>query len=378
MGLGKTIQSIAFLAYLREVENIKGPHLIVAPLSVVENWKQEISKWFPDCKVHTISAIKSDRSNTRRTIDRDDYNILITSYEGLTKNLGSLELKRFVYFILDEAHKIKNEKSQFSEVARKVPSEYRLLLTGTPLSNNTAELWSLLNFIMPNIFDTKSIIEELFSKKQDHESQEEMLTQTELVESIHKIIRPFMLRRLKQDTNIVLKPKKEVHVYCPMSQLQRELYKDIIMSKREGDKLTLSNIIMQLRKASIHPYLFPHLDTEAEAIGMHLIHNSGKFIILDKMIEKFVLKVAASNLGRKENSYLQPVHGCARHPRRLPHAQTDPVFQAGWTDACQRPKRVHEEVQPRGSSDQSLHFVDSSRRSGHQPDGGIDRHHLGQ
>lgn len=290
MGLGKTIQTIAFLAYLAEVERVKGPHLIVAPLSVVDNWKQEITKWFPDCRVNIISALKSDRNATKKIIESEDYDVLITSYEGLTKNLYMLEPRRFVYFILDEAHKIKNDQTQFSAITRKVPSEYRLLLTGTPLSNNTAELWSLLNFVMPNIFDTKSIIEDLFSKKTELENMDDAISQTELVESIHRIIRPFMLRRLKQDTNIVLKPKKEVHVYCPMSQMQRELYKDIVMAKREGDRHSLSNIIMQLRKASIHPYLFPYLDTEAEAIGNHLVNNSGKFVILDKMLEKFVLK----------------------------------------------------------------------------------------
>lgn len=216
---------------------------------------------------------------------------MITSYEGLTKNMGQLETKSFIYFILDEAHKIKNEATQFAEITRGVPSEYRLLLTGTPLSNHTSELWSLLNFIMPNVFDVKSIMGDLFAKKNSDDHPDDEFTQHQLVEAMHKIIRPFMLRRLKHDTNIVLKPKKEIHVYCPLTKMQRELYRDIIMAKQEGDKQSLNNIIMQLRKASIHPYLFPQMDTEAEALGSHLAANSGKFVILDKMLDKFVLKV---------------------------------------------------------------------------------------
>lgn len=299
MGLGKTIQTIAFLAYLREVEGVKGPHLIVAPLSVVENWSNEFGKWFPDCRTVTLSALKGERTNTRKKLEKGvaiyyikEYDVIITSYEGLSKNLSYLESKTFAYFILDEAHKIKNDETQFSTVARKVPSEFRLLLTGTPLSNNTSELWSLLNFIMPNIFDTKYIFETLFAKKTDPEHLDDGLSEADLVEAVHKIIRPFMLRRLKHDTNIDLKPKKEVHVFCPMSKMQRDLYRDIIMAKKDGTKQSLSNIIMQLRKASIHPYLFPEMDNEDIAMGDHLITNSGKFIILEKLLEKFVVKVA--------------------------------------------------------------------------------------
>lgn len=299
MGLGKTIQTIAFLAYLREVEGIRRQHLIVAPLSVVENWKNELNKWFPDCKVEIISALKTDKGERKLKLINEvednknqDYDILITSYEGLTKNMNHLAVKNFVYFILDEAHKIKNEATQFSEIARSVPSEYRLLLTGTPLSNNASELWSLLNFIMPNVFDIKSIMGDLFAKKNSDDHPDDEFTQQQLVEAMHKVIRPFMLRRLKHDTNIILKPKKEIHVYCPLTKMQRELYRDIIMAKQEGEKQTLNNIIMQLRKASIHPYLFPQMDTEAEALGPHLVLNSGKFIILEKMLDKFVQKVA--------------------------------------------------------------------------------------
>ena len=99
-----------------------------------------------------------------------------------------------------------------------------------------------------------------------------------------------MLRRLKHDTTIDLKPKREVHVYCPMSDMQRTLIRKLLFSKREDGKSTLNNLIMQLRKAAIHPYLFPEWDTEPDELGRHIAINSGKFLILDQMLDKFVTR----------------------------------------------------------------------------------------
>ena len=292
MGLGKTIQTLAFLAYLREVEGIRRPHLIVSPLIVVHNWKNEINKWFPECNVEIISAVKEDRHRTIRVLEDDNFDILITSYEGLVSNLPYLKEKRFVYFVIDEAHKIKNKATQVSRLSREVPSEYRLLLSGTPLSNNPSELWSLLNFIMPNIFDTEEVFESLFSRKQTAEVQDDELSKEDMIRAIHRIISPFMLRRLKHDTNINLKEKREIHVYCPMSNQQINIYRKLLFGNPTGGKErnAMQNLILQLRKASIHPYMFPEYDTEENELGEHLITNSGKFVVLDKMIAKFALK----------------------------------------------------------------------------------------
>ncbi len=216
--------------------------------------------------------------------------MLISSYEGLTKNLVRIMQKRFIYFIIDEAHKIKNEQTRFSEESRKVPSAHRLLLTGTPLSNNPSELWSLLNFIMPNLFDTKDLFEKLFPKKIQEEADDAELTKEEIVQALHRIISPFMLRRLKHDTNIQLKPKKEIHIHCPMTALQKTAYKRLLHEKTGSDRLTLNNLIIQLRKASIHPFLFEEYWPEGEPITRQIVTASGKFIVLEKMLDKFVLR----------------------------------------------------------------------------------------
>ena len=215
--------------------------------------------------------------------------MLVTSYEGLSKNLQSIKKKRFVYFIIDEAHKIKNDQTRFSDESRQVLSAHRLLLTGTPLSNNSAELWSLLNFIMPNVFDTKDLFDQLFSKKPREDTENE-IPREELVQAIHRIISPFMLRRLKHDTTIKLIPKKEIHIYCPMSALQKTCYKRLFFEKGRGDKIAMNNLIVQLRKASIHPYLFQEYWPEGEPITKDIVRHSGKFVVLDKMLDKFVVR----------------------------------------------------------------------------------------
>ena len=207
------------------------------------------------------------------------------SYEGVTKNLKFLKRIKFHYCVIDEAHRIKNDESEFSETVRSLDSKDKLLLTGTPLSNRLNELWSMLNFVMPTIFESKVVFEEFFGEKEsDSENHQEM------VSTLHRIMGPFMLRRLKQDTNLNLPPKKEVYVYCPLSSMQKELYKSLVTSQLNIRGLRSGSLIMDLRKCAIHPYLFPSMDTSEEDFGDHLIMNSGKFVMLFKMLEKFVVQ----------------------------------------------------------------------------------------
>ena len=194
---------------------------------------------------------------------------------------------RFSYFVLDEAHKIKNDEALFSEVVRQIRTSHKLLLTGTPLSNQLTEVWSLLNFTMPTIFNSKETFEQFFGHDDREEDPEKY---NEMINKLHTILGPFMLRRLKQDTNLNLPPKKEVYVYCPLSTMQKNLYKSLVASKLNIREIRSGSLIMDLRKAAIHPYLFPDMDSEESDYGDHLIHNSGKFLILDKMLDKFVTK----------------------------------------------------------------------------------------
>ena len=168
MGLGKTIQTISLLAFLREYKKINGHHLIIMPKSVVGNWIQEFSRWCPEIKVCNLIARKECRDDIiKNQLLPGNFDVCITTFEGVRLCLNALKRFSFQYIIIDEAHKIKNEDSQTSKRIREIKSSYRLLLTGTPLQNNLHELWSLLNFLLPEIFQSSSDFDEWFDLKND-------------------------------------------------------------------------------------------------------------------------------------------------------------------------------------------------------------------
>ena len=170
MGLGKTIQTIALLAYLVQFKKIDGPYLIVCPNSVVSNWKREFSKWLPILEVVKLIPRKEFRDDIiKNQIQPRKFDVIITSFEGVTICKNVLSKIKWHYIIVDEAHRIKNDQSILSQNLRKFKTDLKLLITGTPLQNNLKELWSLLNFIMPEIFDDSSLFE-------DYTDREENLT----------------------------------------------------------------------------------------------------------------------------------------------------------------------------------------------------------
>lgn len=173
MGLGKTIQTIAFLGFLEQFKNIKGKHLICAPLSTLGNWELEFKKWFPTCKVVTLYARRELRDDCIKDfIKPGKFDVVITSYQGISICLNELKKISWHYFVIDEAHRIKNEESQFSGHVRELKTDYRFLLTGTPLQNNLHELWALLNFIVPDLFNDSEVFDEMFNSE-----EEETMTQ---------------------------------------------------------------------------------------------------------------------------------------------------------------------------------------------------------
>ena len=163
MGLGKTIQTISFVAFLREYKNIRGHHLILMPKSVVGNWMQEFRRWLPDCKVCNLIARKESREEIIRTqLAPGNFDVCITTFEGVRICMNALSKFKWQYIIIDEAHKIKNEESQTAKRIRSLNSKNRLLLTGTPLQNKLHELWSLLNFLLPEVFQSSEDFDEWF------------------------------------------------------------------------------------------------------------------------------------------------------------------------------------------------------------------------
>lgn len=162
MGLGKTIQAIAYLAYLREENGIRGKHLIVCPKSVSLNWIREINKWFPDAKTEILPNTKDDREEfLKKVVKPRKFDVLVCTYEGVKGSVYPLSRIKWEALIIDEAHKIKNSEGQSFQALSYLQATFKLLLTGTPLSNNLGELWTLLNFIMPEIFSDPQLFSEI-------------------------------------------------------------------------------------------------------------------------------------------------------------------------------------------------------------------------
>ncbi|TFK38304.1 P-loop containing nucleoside triphosphate hydrolase protein [Crucibulum laeve] len=295
MGLGKTLQTISFLAYLKHHRGINGPHLIVVPKSTLQNWHREFEKWTPDFNLVLLTGSKEERAEIIATrLLSQDFEICITSYEMCLIEKGALKKLSFEYIVIDEAHRIKNVDSILSQIVRAFISRGRMLITGTPLQNNLKELFALLNFICPEIFVDYSDLNSFLHKDSDGADAEEEQSK-KVVEALHKILRPFLLRRVKADVEKSLLPKKEINIYVGLTEMQRKWYRSVLekdidavnglTGKKEG-KTRLMNMVMQLRKVSCHPYLFDGAEPGPPyTTDEHLIQNSGKMIILDKLLK---------------------------------------------------------------------------------------------
>jgi len=244
MGLGKTIQTISFLAFLRE-RGINGPFLIAAPLSTTSNWVAEFKKWTPKIPVVLYHGSKQEREELRRKTLRNpgspDFPVICTSYEICMNDRKHLAHFGWKYIIIDEGHRIKNLNCKLIRELQSYQSANRLLITGTPLQNNLTELWSLLHFLMPNIFDKLESFESWFesfeSGLKERNGYEQILSEDRkknLVASLHQILKPFLLRRIKADVETALPKKREYVLYAPLTQTQRELYHAILDGNSRG------------------------------------------------------------------------------------------------------------------------------------------------
>jgi len=205
-GLGKTLQTISFLSYLKHHREISGPHLVVVPKSTLQNWAREFAQWSPDFNIVTLAGSKDERAEiiASRLIPQD-FEVCITTYEMCLIEKSALKKFSFEYIVIDEAHRIKNVDSILSQIVRAFISRGRLLITGTPLQNNLKELFSLLNFICPEIFVNYKDLDSFLHKDSDNTAVEEEKSK-KVVEALHKILRPFLLRRVKADVEKSLLP----------------------------------------------------------------------------------------------------------------------------------------------------------------------------
>ncbi len=236
MGLGKTVQLISFLAFLRE-HGTSGPFLILGPLSTITNWVNEFKRWAPKMAVVMYHGTPQTRTQIRKQQLKGDsrsdkFPIVCTSYEICMRDKKYLANYHWRFIVVDEGHRLKNFNCKLVKELKQYPTEGRLILTGTPLQNNLAELWSLLNFLIPEAFSDLEQFETVFnfSDAQDKDGKENVLKQTkkkEIIDSLHAILKPFLLRRVKADVEHDLPKKREYILYAPMTPLQKEIYRAI-------------------------------------------------------------------------------------------------------------------------------------------------------
>ncbi|XP_041794061.1 chromodomain-helicase-DNA-binding protein 2 isoform X2 [Chelmon rostratus] len=292
MGLGKTIQTISFLSYLFHQHQLYGPFLLVVPLSTLTSWQREFDTWAPDMNVVVYLGDVMSRKTIRdyewvnHQTKRIRFNALLTTYEILLKDKGVLGNINWAFLGVDEAHRLKNDDSLLYKTLMEFRSNHRLLITGTPLQNSLKELWSLLHFLMPDKFDSWEDFEDVHGKGRDNGYQ-----------SLHKVLEPFLLRRVKKDVEKSLPAKVEQILRVDMTAHQKQFYKWILTRNYKalakgtrGSSSGFLNIVMELKKCCNHSFLIKQPeDGETETQQEHLqglVRGSGKLVLLDKLLTR--------------------------------------------------------------------------------------------
>ncbi|GAA5984905.1 hypothetical protein JCM11641_003621 [Rhodosporidiobolus odoratus] len=285
MGLGKTVQSISLMAYLAEVHDIWGPFLVISPASTLHNWQQEITKFVPNLKALPYWGTVKDRAVLRKYWNRKSikydkdapFHVVVTSYQLAVADEKYFNQVKWQYMVLDEAQAIKSSGSTRWKTLLGFRCRNRLLLTGTPIQNSMHELWALLHFIMPSLFDSHDEFSEWFSKDIEKKADDKSGNMNEhQLRRLHMILKPFMLRRIKKNVQNELGDKIEIDVYCDLNPRQKAMYRtlrenisitDLVArasSLSDDDSVKrLMNLIMQFRKVCNHPELFERADVTA-------------------------------------------------------------------------------------------------------------------
>ncbi|KAF5361681.1 hypothetical protein D9758_007383 [Tetrapyrgos nigripes] len=306
MGLGKTIQTISLVSFLIEVKRQRGPYLVIVPLSTMTNWSGEFAKWAPSIKMIAYKGNPAQRRALQGELRVGNFQVLLTTYEYIIKDRPHLSKFKWVHMIIDEGHRMKNTQSKLAQtLTTYYHSRFRLILTGTPLQNNLPELWALLNFVLPKIFNSVKSFDEWFNTPFANSGTGDKIELNEeeallIIRRLHKVLRPFLLRRLKKDVESELPDKVEKVIKVRMSTLQSQLYKQMKKYKmiangkdvkgKSGGVKGLSNELMQLRKICQHPFLFESVEDKVNPSGMideRIVRTSGKLELLSRILPKF-------------------------------------------------------------------------------------------
>ncbi|XP_071513861.1 uncharacterized protein [Panulirus ornatus] len=309
MGLGKTIQSLTFVDACVKY-GIRGPYLIIAPLSTIPNWQREFESW-TDLNIIVYHGSQGSRNmileyemyykdeKGQRIPNLYKFNVLITTFEVIISDCLELKEIHWRCCIIDEAHRLKNRNCKLLEGLRLMFMEHRVLLSGTPLQNNVTELFSLLNFLEPTQFSSQESFLQEFGKLETEDQ----------VTKLQALLKPMMLRRMKEDVEKSLAPKEETIIEVELTNIQKKYYRAIL--ERNFDFLvkgatyanvpSLMNTMMELRKCCLHPYLLngaedaiqqdyrdsnPANASDPDTYYNALIQSSGKMVLVDKLLPK--------------------------------------------------------------------------------------------
>lgn len=296
MGLGKTVQTVSFMNWLRHDRQQEGPFLVVVPLTTIPAWGDTFDYWTPDMNYVIYNGKEASRTIIRQYELLDDgnfrrpkFNVLLTSYEYILQDANFLAQIKWQFMAVDEAHRLKNRESQLYQKLLDFKAPSRLLITGTPIQNTLGELSALLDFLMPGEVEIEEDID--FSNS---------AAATEKIEVLTQKIQPYILRRTKQKVENDLPPKTEKIIRVELSDVQLDYYKNILTRNyaalnegAKGHKQSLLNIMMELKKASNHPYMFPGAEEKTlkgserrEDQLKGLIASSGKMMLLDQLLTK--------------------------------------------------------------------------------------------
>lgn len=308
MGLGKTVQVLALLEQRRKL-GIKKPSLVVMPRSLIFNWKQEAARFAPELRI----LDHSERIRIKECDHFEDYDLILTTYAILRMDILLFEKYEFDYVILDEAHAVKNDKSESAKAARLLHADYRLALSGTPVENHLGELWSLFEFLNPGMLGVASVFKMIGNRQGDIDEQRLPL--------LAQALRPFILRRTKEQVAPDLPEKLEQTIYCEMEPAHRKLYNELRDSYRNEllgrvakfgmarSKMYVLEALLRLRQAACHPGLLDNklsssLGAKLESLFNHLeeVLSEGRKVLVFSQFTSF-LKLLRSHLDNKGISY---------------------------------------------------------------------------
>ena len=339
MGLGKTVQALSFLAYVAETYGVWGPFLVITPASTLHNWQQEVARFVTDFKCVPYWGSPAERKVLRGFWNQENlhtkkssFHIVVTSYQIVVTDYKYFTRQSWMYMVLDEAQAIKSASSQRWKMLLDFKCRGRLLLSGTPIQNTMAELWSLLHFVMPALFDSHDEFKEWFSKDiEGHAEGTKGKVDEKQMSRLHLILKPFMLRRIKKDVEHELTEKVEVLVYCPLTIRQKLLYTGLKQNIRMEELLAglglgngtsaigvsnLMNLVMQFRKVCNHPELFERKEPKSPLVfnvpelilpKLPYLDRAISWVELDQRFNIFRADHVHRSLGqtRKKSEYLE-------------------------------------------------------------------------